>query len=184
MSRLVAADSMLLVVDVQDKLLAAIPEAGALVRDITFLAKAAKLLAVPVIGTEQYPKGLGPTAADVLPLLSQPPLAKMAFSCLGSEPFADLLTTLTARQVVVVGIEAHVCVLQTVLDLIAAGREVFLPADAVRSRRPTDRETALRRCERAGAVLTTVETVAFEWLRGADHPSFKAVSQLVKDRPI
>ncbi len=184
MSRLLAADSVLLVVDVQDKLLAAIPESGALVRDIAFLAKAARLLNVPVIGTEQYPKGLGSTTADLLPLLSQPPIAKVAFSCLGAEPFKDLLGSLTARQVVVVGIEAHVCVLQTVLDLIDAGREVFLAVDAVRSRRAADRETAIRRCERAGAVLTSAETVAFEWLRGADHPSFKAVSQLVKDRPI
>ncbi|WP_020470353.1 hydrolase [Zavarzinella formosa] len=184
MSRLVSADSVLLIVDVQDKLLAAMRDSGALIRDIAFLASTAKLLNVPVIATEQYPKGLGPTSADLLPLLGHPPVSKLAFSCLGAEPFRELLAPMGRRQIVVTGIEGHVCVMQTVLDLLEAGNEVFLPVDAIQSRRDSDKQVALSRCERAGAILTTVEATAFEWLRGADHPVFKAVSQLVKDRPI
>lgn len=157
---------------------------GALVRDITFLARAAQLLQIPVVATEQYPKGLGPTVPGLTPLLGHAPIAKLAFSCLGCDPFKELLATMGRRQIVVAGIEAHVCVLQTTLDLLESGNQVFLPADAVDSRRESDKQAALRRLERDGAVPTTAETTVFEWLRGADHPAFKAVSQLVKERPL
>lgn len=184
MPRLTAQGSVLLIIDVQDKLLGAMPDAGALVRDISFLAKAAKLLDIPVIATEQYPKGLGPTTAALVPLLGVPPVSKLAFSCMGCDPFKELLATTGRREVVVVGIEAHVCVLQTTLDLLEAGNDVYLPADACESRRGSDKQIALRRLERAGAIVTTAETTVFEWLRGADHQAFKAVSQLVKERPL
>ena len=181
--RVSASDVVLLIVDAQDKLLAAMRDSGGLVRDIAFLAQAAKLLNIPVLATEQYPKGLGPTSADLLPWLDQPPITKLSFSCLGTGPFTEALASFGRRQIVVTGIEAHVCVLQTVLDLLEAGNDVFLPVDAVQSRRGLDKETALARCRQAGAVLTTAETTVFEWLRTADHPAFKAVSQLVKNRP-
>ena len=100
---------------------------GALVRDITFLARAAQLLQIPVVATEQYPKGLGPTVPGLTPLLGHAPIAKLAFSCLGCDPFKELLATMGRRQVVVAGIEAHVCVLQTTLDLLESGNQVFLP---------------------------------------------------------
>lgn len=184
MPRLSAQGSVLLIVDVQDKLLGAMPDAAALVRDVAFLANAARLLEVPVVATEQYPKGLGPTTAALTPLLGVPAVAKVSFSCLGCEPFKELLAITGRKDVVLVGIEAHVCVLQTALDLIEAGYTVYLPTDACDSRRASDKQVALRRLERAGVILTTAETTVFEWLRGADHQSFKAVSQLVKERPI
>ncbi len=181
-SRLSAAQSVLLVVDVQDKLLKAIPTAPELVKNAGFLLDVAALLGVPVLATEQYPKGLGPTTADIARRLRANVPAKTAFSCCGSDDFVGELAKLDRRSIVVVGMEAHVCVLQTALDLLEAGFAVHLPVDGVASRFAIDRDTALRRLERAGAVPTTVETVAFEWLGDAAHPSFKAVSKLILER--
>lgn len=180
--RLTAADSVLAVVDVQDKLLAKMPTATALVASVGFVIDAANLLNVPVRATEQYPKGLGPTAADIARRLPQPVPAKTAFSCCGAEGFVPGLKALGRNTVVLVGMETHVCVAQTALDLLAEGFAVFLPVDAVSSRYDLDHATALRRLEAAGVVLTTAEAVAFEWMRDAAHPQFKAVSRLVIDR--
>lgn len=181
--RLLAADSVLVVVDVQDKLLAKMPTAASLVAAVGFVLDVANLLEVPVRATEQYPKGLGPTTADIARRLPQPVPAKTAFSCCGADGFADEVRTLNRRTVVLTGMETHVCVAQTALDLIEAGFRVFLPVDAVSSRFEVDHAAALRRLEHAGAVLTTAEAVAFEWVRDAAHPQFKAVSKLVIERP-
>jgi nicotinamidase-related amidase len=170
--RLSALNSALLVVDVQDRLLAVMPDAAGLVRDVGFLLDVANLLKVPTLATEQYPQGLGPTNAELVRRLPAERPAKTAFSCCGAP---GLLTELRRM-------EAHVCVLQTTLDLLADGLSVFLPVDAIQSRFPIDQVTATRRLERAGAVLTTAEATAFEWLGGSDHPQFKAVSRLVQDR--
>jgi nicotinamidase-related amidase len=179
--RLSAADSALLVIDVQDKLLAAIPGADGLLRNLTFLLDAARLLDVPVLATEQYPQGLGPTAAAVAERLPPERPAKVAFSCDAVPAVADAVNT-GRPNVLLAGIETHVCVMQTALDLLNRGVGVFVAADAVASRFDVDHRFALNRLERAGAVLTTVETAAFEWLGGADHPAFKAVSRLVRER--
>jgi nicotinamidase-related amidase len=173
-----AAQTTLLVVDVQERLLAAMPDAPGLVRDVGFLLDAANLLGVPAVATEQYPKGLGPTHPDLVRRLPADRPAKVAFSCCGVPGLAAGLTA----GVVVAGMETHVCVLNTVLDLLDAGRTVFVPVDAVQSRSRIDHDTALRRMDRAGAVLTTAETTVFEWLGGSDHPQFKAASKLVQDR--
>lgn len=180
--RLAADDTVLLVVDVQDKLLAAMPGAATLVRNVRLLLDVARLLEVPVRATEQYPKGLGRTTATVAECLTGPVPAKTTFSCCGSAELADDLAGLAPKAVVVCGMETHVCVAQTVLDLLAARRTVFVPVDAVQSRFAVDHDAALRRLERAGAIPTTVEAVAFEWLRDAAHPQFKAVSKLVIGR--
>lgn len=177
--RMTAADSVLVVVDVQDKLLAAIPRAAELVRNVGFLLDAAALLGVPIRATEQYPKGLGPTAAEVARRLPQDVPAKTAFSCCGAAGFLADLRILGRRTVVLTGMETHVCIAQTVLDLLDAGFAVFLPVDSVASRFAVDRDTAIRRLERAGAIPTTAEAVAFEWVGDAAHPQFKAVSKLV-----
>ena len=180
--RLTSLNSSLLVIDVQDKLLVKMPDAAGLVRDVAFLIDTAKLLQIPVSATEQYPKGLGPTTAQLACRLPSNPPAKVAFSSCGA---AGVLTDLRAsgrKNVVLAGMESHVCVLQTALDLLDEGFGVFLPVDALQSRFRADHDIAMRRLERADAVLTTVETTAFEWLGGADHPQFKVVSKMIQER--
>jgi len=181
-TRLRPENSVLVVIDIQDKLLVKIPTAAVLVRNTGFLLDAAKLLEVPIRATVQYPKGLGPLTGEVTRRLSQPAIEKTAFSCCGAGTFLDELTLLQRPNVVLAGMETHVCVSQTALDLLAAGLHVFLPVDALGARFEIDHATALRRLEAAGAVPTTAEAVAFEWLGDSSHPQFKAVSKLVIDR--
>ena len=180
--RLTVLNSTLLVVDVQDKLLAVMPDAVGLVRDVGFLLDVANLLKVPALATEQYPQGLGPTNAELVRRLPGERPTKVAFSCCGAPGLLARLRQLDRPNVVVAGMETHVCVLHTTLDLLAEGLSVFVAADAVQSRFRADHDYALRRLERAGAVLTTAEATAFEWLGGSDHPQFKPVSRLVQDR--
>lgn len=181
--RLTVANSTLVVIDVQDKLLAAMPTASKLVASVGFLLDAANLLGVPHLATEQYPKGLGPTNAEIARRLTGEIPAKTAFSCCGAAGFLAHLRHSQRPNVVLAGMESHVCVLQTALDLIEAGLTVFLPVDGISARFPVDHETALRRMERAGCIPTTVESVAFEWVGDASSPQFKAISRLVIDRP-
>lgn len=180
--RLTPDNSVVVVIDIQDKLLAKLPTGPALVRNAAFVLDVAAALGVPVRAAEQYPKGLGPTSADIARRLTQPPAEKTAFSCCGAGTFLDELKMLQRPSVVVVGMETHVCVLQTALDLLAAGLHVFLTTDAVGSRFAADHDTAVRRLESAGAVPVTGEMVAFEWVRDSTHPQFKAVSRLVISR--
>ena len=173
--------SAVLVIDVQEKLMAKIPAAQTLTRNIAFLLDAAKLLDVEIAATEQYPKGLGPTVSLLAERLPVRP-DKIAFSACAVPRLLDGLRSRGRTKIVLAGIEAHVCVLHTALDLLAAGFHVYLATDAVASRYAVDREMALRRLEQAGAILTTVETCVFEWLAGSHHPQFKAVSALVQER--
>jgi nicotinamidase-related amidase len=178
---MLANETALLVVDVQDKLMAKIPEADALVRDIAFLIDAARLAGVEVLATEQYPRGLGPTVAALAERVPSRP-DKVAFSCCAVAGLTEGLRQARRTRVLLAGIEAHVCVMQTALDLLAANFRVYIAADACASRYAIDRELALRRLEQAGAILTTVETAAFEWLGGSTHPRFKQMSALVQGR--
>jgi nicotinamidase-related amidase len=180
--RLRAESSVVVVIDVQDKLLAKIPTGDRLVRNAGFLLDVAAQLEVPARGTEQYPKGLGPTTGELARRVPSPLPAKTAFSCCGAGTFLEELEMLRRPNVVLVGMETHVCVAQTVFDLLQAGLHVFLPVDALASRHAVDHDTALRRLEAAGAVPTTVEAVAFEWVADATHPQFKTVSSLVVAR--
>jgi nicotinamidase-related amidase len=176
-----ASDTALLVIDVQDKLLAKIPGADALVRNIAFLIDGARLLDMPVTATEQYPKGLGPTVAELAQRLPPRP-DKVAFSCCAVPSVVEGFRQAARPRVVLAGMETHVCVLQTALDLLAKDFRVYVPVDAVASRYAVDHEQALHRLDRAGAIITTSETAVFEWLGGADHPRFKQVSALVQER--
>lgn len=182
LKRLTADNSALIVIDIQHKLLLKVPSAAALVRNAAFVLDAAKLLDIPVFATEQYPKGLGPTAAEIARRLPTPIPEKTAFSCCGAETFLERLQMAQRPNVVLVGMETHVCVSQTAFDLLAAGLNVFVPVDAVAARGTLDHDSALRRLELAGAVPTTAEAVAFEWVRDAAHPQFKAISKLVIER--
>jgi len=174
---LTAEGATLLLIDLQERLMPVIHDHEAVVARAVRLAEAATLLGVPVLVTEQNPAGLGPT---VPPLAGYPQeiMTKTTFSAAGDPGFAALLPA--AGEIVVAGVEAHVCVLQTVLDLLAAGRRVVLAADATGSRDPADRAAALDRARRYGAEIVTSEMVLFEWLRDARHPRFREVHKLVK----
>ena len=174
-------DTGLLVIDVQEKLLPKIPHADRLVSNIAFLIDGARLLDMPVQATEQYPRGLGATVAELARRLPERP-DKVTFSACGVPSVADNFRRAARPKIVLAGIETHVCVLHTALDLLALDFRVYLPVDAVGARYTVDHDTALRRLENAGAVLTTVEGCLFEWLGGAGHPKFKSVSALVQER--
>ncbi|MFM8893640.1 MAG: isochorismatase family protein [Planctomycetia bacterium] len=178
--RLHAPTSLLCVVDIQERLLAAMPDGSGVVAMATRLAEAARLLGVRGILTEQYPRGLGPTPADLAARLP-PAISKMSFSCRGCEAFASAVPA-DVESVLLCGLETHVCILQTALDLLADGLTVFVAVDAVTSRRALDHEYGLRRLEASGALLTTSEAVLFEWCRSADDPRFQAVRRLVVAR--
>jgi nicotinamidase-related amidase len=180
-THLAAHESAVLVVDVQEKLMVKIPSAEALVRNIAFLLDVARLLEVDVAATEQYPKGLGPTVAALAQRVPQRP-NKLGFSCCAAPGLTDGFRAKDRTKIILVGIEAHVCVLNTALDLLTEEFQVYLAIDAIASRHESDRDVAIRRLEQAGVIPTTVETCAFEWMVGSHHPQFKAVSALVQER--
>jgi nicotinamidase-related amidase len=176
-----AGDTGLLVIDVQEKLVPKILQADRLVRNIAFLIDGARLLDMPVQATEQYPRGLGPTVPELAKRLPERP-EKVVFSSCAVPSIVDNFHRMARPKVVLAGIETHVCVLHTALDLLARDFRVYLPVDAVGARYAVDHDTALRRLEAAGAVLTTAEGCLFEWLGGSDHPKFKAASAVVQER--
>ena len=172
-----ALRSQLLVVDLQEKLLPVIVDHERLLSSVLWLIRAAQKIGVPVAALEQYPKGLGSTVGDVRALLPDGAIAqKVRFSavaaeCLASLPGAD------RPQVVLVGIETHVCLLQTALELILEGKTVYVVADAVGSRRAGDHDTALARMRQEGARIVSREMVVYEWLAEAGTPLFRSVSR-------
>ncbi len=176
------SDSRLLVVDVQERLVPHMSESDQLIKNCRKLIEGAGILNVPVAATEQYPKGLGNTVPELIDLLPDRP-EKVRFSCAETLEWAGSVLSndeeTTRDKVVVVGIESHVCVLQTVMDLLAGGYRVFVPADAVTSRTRFDWEVALRRMSDAGATICTTESVLFEWCEVAGSPEFKQISKLV-----
>jgi nicotinamidase-related amidase len=175
------ADTALLVIDLQDKLLPLIPGQAALVRNIAFLIDGARLLQIPVSATEQYPKGLGPTTAELAKRLPERP-EKTGFSCCAIPSVVEGFRRGARPKVLLAGIETHVCVQNTALDLLNLDFRVYVAVDAVAGRLALDHEIALRRLEKAGVILTTSEAAVFEWVGGSGHAQFKAVSKLVQDR--
>ncbi len=175
-------DTALLVIDVQGKLIKLVPGFRRLVWNIRRLIDGAELLGVAKAATEQYPQGLGPTVPELAERFVGMS-SKVTFSC-GScgEVFADFERR-GIQRVLLTGIEAHVCVQQTALDLLAAGYRVYLAVDALGSRYEIDYQTALRRMESAGATLTTTEAALFEWCQQAATPEFKQLSRLIQETP-
>lgn len=169
-----------LVVDVQEKLVPAISRADIVVSNCDRLIRAAGLLDVQTAVTEQYPKGLGPTVAVLASRLPKP-IEKIRFSSAAAVGWTNHEAE-SRDQIVVCGIETHVCVQQTVLDLLAAGLQVHVVADAVGSRFELDRETALKRMSDEGAVITTTETAIFELCETAESPEFKQISAIIRER--
>jgi nicotinamidase-related amidase len=181
-SLLKASDSVLLLVDIQEKFRPVVAGMEDVIRHARALVRGAVRLGIPVLATEQYPKALGQTAAELRECLpeNQEYFPKLCFSSLGCEPFAKSLSGSKRRQVVMTGIETHVCVMQTGLELLAADYAVYVVSDAVSSRKGSDRDAGLKRLEKHGAELVTTEMVVFEWLRAAGTPEFKELQALVK----
>lgn len=175
-------NSRLLIVDVQERLLPHLPVVDSLVDNCRRLIQGAGILDVEVFATEQYPTGLGGTVPELADLLDSVP-EKLRFSCAEVLAWGNAAQEDDDRhQVVVAGIEAHVCVQQTVLDLISQGFRVYVPADAVASRKKLDWKIALERMTLSGAIITTTESVLFEWCEVAGTPEFKQISKLITGR--
>ena len=172
-------DTGLLVVDVQSRLIEHIQGHRTVVWNIRRLIDGAKALGLPVAATEQYPKGLGKTVEELQGLLGEIP-SKMTFSCRSCGGIFEDWRSRSIKKVLVTGIETHVCVYQTVADLLAEGFRVEVVADACSSRTAENKQIGLERCRRAGAAVTSVEILLFELLKAAEGPLFKEILKIVK----
>lgn len=174
--------SLLVVVDIQEKLHKAIPSLDPIMPKVKMLLEAAATLELDVLISEQYPKGLGHTVPELMSLASDkwPVIEKTSFSCFGDPAFRQELRRSPRKTVILIGLESHVCVMQTAMDLIAEDYEVVVIADAVASRNPYDREIALEQMRAKGAWVITAESFLFALMRGATHPQFRAISKLVR----
>jgi nicotinamidase-related amidase len=176
-------DSCLIIIDVQEKLTSAIPDKviNRLRKNTGILLNAANELNVPVITTAQYPKGLGTTEAFITQNLAESSLTfeKTRFSCLGADGFTKHLSELGKKQIILTGVEAHICIFQSAIDLGQAGFDVYVVIDAIASREFTSYESALTRLKQANVSLLNTESVLFEWLRDASHEKFKTISKLI-----
>ena len=192
MSLLDRKRSVLIVIDLQGKLMEMIYRPALVVETNRRLLKLAELFQVPVLITEQYPKGLGPTHPQIWQQFEQLTvpkrhLEKTSFGCCGDPEFFDAIAQLRPhleagqRQLLIAGIEAHVCVMQTVIELLAGHEQVYLCWDAISGRGEEYRHYALERMRRAGAIITNHESVGFEWSRDKNHPAFKELNRLLKD---
>lgn len=176
--------AVLVVIDVQEKLVPAMDErvCGQVVSHINMLLEGFKALDLPVIATEQYPRGLGHTVEELSAATDQQCIEKIVFSCAGEPSFIAALEKTAAKQVVLVGMESHVCVYQTMIDLLERGYNVHLVRDAVCSRFKSDYQTAITMATQMGAVLTTTEIALFQLVGVASGDAFKAVSKLARRR--
>lgn len=175
-------DSALVVVDVQEKLMPLVLGHERITWNIGRLLDGARILGVPAVATEQYPQGLGRTLPELAAKIESAIPEKLHFSCGACGELFTQLAEHGVQNLLLCGIEAHVCVQQTAMDLMAAGYRVYLAVDAIGARFDVDRDIALRRMETSGATLTTTEAALFEWCEVAGTPEFKAISQLVRQQ--
>jgi len=173
--------SQVVFIDIQEKLVDVMikNEIKKVIDASTILIEAAKILEVPCLYTEQYPKGLGPTVKELKSLLPHSPIEKKAFSCLDAPNFKSHLVK-SRPQIILCGLETHICILQTALALKVSGKEVFVVEDATLSRTNLNHQNAIHRLRSEGVVITNVESVIFEWLRVAQGDQFKAIAKLIK----
>lgn len=170
-----------LVIDIQERLFPVMHRGDELLRRVQILLEGLKILNIPMLVTEQYPKGLGATLDPITKALDQPEIIeKLSFSCCGEPDFISALEKLGKPNVIVCGIEAHVCVLQTVIDLVEKGYKPVVLADCISSRNPDDKAVAVERMQSEGAVITTSESLLFELTVEAGTEQFKSISRLVK----
>lgn len=178
---LLVEETALLLIDVQERLFGHIENHALIEKHLLVLVQGLQSLEVPLLCNQQYTQGLGETIATLRALLGDSVVyEKRTFSCCQNEDVMERLKALHVKRVIVAGVESHVCVLQSVLDLLEAGFEVMVCADAIGSRKEKDHEIALRRMEQESARLCTTESLLFELLHSANHPQFKAISALVK----
>jgi nicotinamidase-related amidase len=171
----------LVVVDVQGKLAQLMHGKQALFKNIQILIKSAEILNIPILWCQQCPDSLGPTVPEIAQFLDgNEPINKAAFSCCGAEQFNARLGELARQQILLCGIEAHVCIYQTAVDLLRKGFSVDVIADAISSRTLENKQTAVGRMSAAGANISCTEMALFELLRTAEHPKFKQIARLVK----
>lgn len=176
------SQTVLLIVDMQEKLFASMDRGSDILHNLCKLVKGFQILNLPILQSEQYPQGLGKTVAPLQTLLSQAyhPWIKSTFSCLDDPDFLNCAISLPYQQWVVAGIEAHICVLQTVKGLLQAGKQVAVLNDAMASRSAEEFSTAVMEMRDAGARISCVETILFELLKDSKHPQFKPISDLIK----
>jgi len=171
----------LLIIDVQDRLYRAMHEKEVLAENIEKLIRGIRVLGIPLIATEQYPGGIGPTIPKIASLLEGVPvISKLSFSCCGDPVFLDAFRALNRKQVIIAGIESHVCVYQTTMDLLDRGYEVQIVADGVSSRTAWSRDLGLQKMRDEGAKITGTEIVLFELLKSAEAETFREISQIIK----
>jgi len=173
-------NAVLVFIDVQGRLAELVDGADALFKNLRRLLEGMKALEIPVIVTEQIPEKLGATRDEFQPFIAEPPVAKSTFSCCGEPVFCKTMENLKQTQVILCGIETHVCIYQTAMDLLAAGYEVQVVTDAVSSRDPANKTLALRRMEAEGVKLTGTEMLLFELLGDAKSQQFKCILQIIK----
>jgi nicotinamidase-related amidase len=175
--------SQLILIDMQDKLAGAMPKEviNKIIQRCELIATLAKLEDIPTLVSEQYPKGLGKTLSSMMPFLTHSTFVeKTAFSCIAEPKFNSKLIE-TRDHIIIAGMEAHICVLQTALDLINQGKKVYILEDAIVSRNILNKQNAIFRMRDAGCILTNVESIVFEWLKDADNLNFKKIAPLVKN---
>lgn len=179
---IVPSETLLLLIDIQGKLAQSVYRPELVERNIQKLIRACGILEVPVLYTEQYPKGLGATVAPLKELLGDlEPVEKITFSCCAAESFMQRLRSFNRNDILVAGMETHVCVYQTSVELLEFGYNVHLVTDAVSSRTPENREIGIRCIEKSGGNMTSTEMAIFELLRVAEGDRFKAISKIVKE---
>ena len=171
----------LVIVDVQGKLAQLMFEKDKLFKNIQILIKASKILSIPILWCQQQPKAIGVTVPEISNLLTdEKPIDKACFSCCGCEEFNKRLAQTGAKQILLCGIEAHVCIYQTARELSACGKEVHLIADAVSSRTSENKTIAIQRMTAEGVKISSTEMALFEFIRTAEHPQFKQIVSLIK----
>jgi nicotinamidase-related amidase len=179
-----AKNSTLIVIDIQTHLTAVMPTKvlARLKKNTSLLIKAADALSIPILATEQYPKGLGPLEPEIVEILPKEArrFEKTCFSCIGADNFLEALKTSGRKQIILLGLEAHVCVLQTAIDLLDNDYQVFVVIDGICSRHRENYEAALLRMRQSGIITCIAESVLFEWLRDSKHEHFKTLSNLVR----
>jgi nicotinamidase-related amidase len=179
--RILKENSLYLIIDVQDRLLPHIYNNQELEKNLAILTNGMKILGIPLILTEQYPKGLGPTVSLLKSMVNPvEPIVKTAFSCCDEPAFMNSLVDHQKKNVIIAGIESHVCVLQTVLDLLEKGFRSVVVEDCISSRKLNDKKVAVRRMREAGAIITTYESILLELTRLSGTGQFKEISKLVK----
>ena len=178
--RMEESNSAILIIDFQDRLVKAINSKDQILLNIEKVINAGNILNVPLFFTEQNPEKLGPTVDLIRPKQKQNTYSKMNFSCASCKQLMETLVEKEIENILLCGVETHICVQQTALDLISKGLNIFIAIDAVGSRNKIDHEVAIRRLENSGVVISTSESIIFEWCKNAERLEFKKISELIK----